>query len=92
MTGTYGLISLPAGLPADVTLRRPSGETLPSARSSDGRYLLIAGASLGTDFELVDTAGQVVATVKGFPCPQFGTGAPASASTLCAAPTTTLPK
>jgi hypothetical protein len=84
MWNTYGVISLPAGLPADVAVRRASGETLPSARSNDGRYLLIAGASLGTDYEIVDAAGQVLVTVKGFPCPQ-----PVAGSTLCGAPTTT---
>jgi hypothetical protein len=84
VSGTYGLIVLPAGLPADFALRRASGETLPSARSSDGRYLLIAGVSLGTDYEIVDTTGQVLVTVKGFPC-----ATSATASTPCTAPATT---
>jgi hypothetical protein len=81
VSGSYGLILLPAGLPADLALRRASGETLPSARSSDGRYLLIADASLGSDYEIVDSSGKVLLAVKGFPCPLSAAGSPCSAFT-----------
>jgi hypothetical protein len=83
LSGDNGMILLPAGLPADLVLRRMSGETVPSARSSDGRWLLAGDLTLGSDYEIVDSAGRLLAPVKGVPCP-FATSAG-----ICVPPTTT---
>ena len=83
-SGRFGAILLPANLPTDIELRRSSGETVQSTRSNDGRYLLFAEADSVANYEIIDTAGQVVARVDAEPF-----SCPPSATANCSPPTTT---
>ena len=88
-TQRYGAILLPPGLPTEIALRRSTGETVQSALSSDGHYLLFADASPpGAQYDIIDSTGQILArvTTGPFTCP------PSIPTTIpnCIPPTTTL--
>ena len=59
----YAAILVPAGTPTGIVLRRVTGETVQSVRSSDDRYLLFADASPSGQYEITDATGQVLARV-----------------------------
>ena len=59
----HAAILLPAGTFIGIVLRRTTGESVPSVRSSDDRYLLFADASPIGQYEITDATGQALARV-----------------------------